>query len=45
VHADESMIGKAEDMLAAKIVLAVAALNLLFLTAELTFNTVRALFG
>jgi hypothetical protein len=32
-------------MLAAKIVLAVAALNLLFLFSELTLNVVRAYFG
>ncbi len=32
-------------MLAAKIVLAVAALNLLFLISELTMNVVRVHFG
>jgi hypothetical protein len=32
-------------MLAAKIVLAIAALNLLFLFTELSFNVIRALFG
>jgi len=32
-------------MLAAKIVLAIAALNLLFLCTELSFNVIRALFG
>lgn len=32
-------------MLAAKIVFAVAILNLTFLFFELTFNVVRALFG
>jgi hypothetical protein len=32
-------------MLGAKIVLAIATLNLLFLCTELTFNVVRALLG
>ena len=32
-------------MLAAKIVLGVAVLNLLFLTFEMSFNVVKALFG
>jgi len=32
-------------MLPAKIVLAIAVVNLLFLCTELTFNVVRALFG
>jgi hypothetical protein len=33
------------DMLAARIILAVAALNLLFLFAELTMNVLRTYFG
>ena len=32
-------------MLAAKIVLAIAVVNLFFLCTELSFNVIRALFG
>jgi hypothetical protein len=41
----ESWVGKADEMLGAKIVLAVAVLNLLFLFTELTFNVASFLFG